>query len=393
MNNNKEKNLMYWAYFVVGILANFNTVLFPFFYHAKGMSEGEVALLLSATYLSAVIQPVFGYISDTTMGPKKMLKYLCVGIFIVSILLLFSNTFFTLFLFSFLFSICRNLTFPLLDNIALRYTKKSGVEYGVIRRGGSLGFGLGVVAALPIVLPLGMDYLVLLPAILSVIFLCILLSLEFDVAKKETVMKLDEYKENLKELFKSQRFVLLLLIHMCIMGMSGLKLSYQSSLLGVMGVSTAYMVLINFATIIFEILLMSVMPRLCRKMHTSITLGITVFIIILQCLLLLTSTSLVLILLAAALHGLTMALYIPKFLSYFSQVIPEKSSSTAFIVNTSMQFIVTLIINSIIIAPLVFDFGTRISFVIIILIVLFSIIPLTVLYRLDKKEKVNVNIL
>lgn len=389
MNVQKEKRLLYWSYFSIGVLANFNVVLLPFFYHAKGMSEGQVALLLSSTYLSALVQPVFGYITDSTIGPKEMLKKISIGIVIVSVLLFFSNTFFTLFIFSFILSICRNLTFPLLDNISLSFSGKYNVEYGVLRKGGSIGFGFGVLLAVPVLLAFDVVYIVFLPFIIALILLLLLLNIEYDLTSSKSIVRLDEYKENIGVLFKSKRFVLLQIINLCLMGMSSLKLSYQSSLLDIMGVSVLYMAVLNFTTVLFEIVFMSKTQKMFRKNHLSFIITLMVIVSVSQNIFLLTSSSIILILLASSLHGIAMALYVPNFLSYISKVIPEKASSTGYILNNTVQSISTLIINSFIIAPLVFAGGTRFSFIIIISIMLLSLIPTFMLYRLDKAEMDN----
>lgn len=386
MNLKKDEKLLYWSYFLIGAIANFNIVLLPFFYHAKGMSDGEVALLLSATYLSSLVQPVFGYIADSTIGPKEMLKKISIGIVLVSVLLFFSNAFISLFVFSFIFSMFRNLTFPLLDNLALTFCGKHNFTYGVLRKGGSLGFGSGVLIALPILLVFNIEYVVMVPLILGIVLLIILINLKFDTDAVENKVTLNEYKEAMSELFKSKRFILLLAIHLCLMGMSSLKLSYQSSLLDSLGVSVIYMVTINFATILFEILFISKTQIIFRKVHLSFILIIMIFVMILQNMFLLKSSSLILILIAALLHGVTMALYVPNFFEYFSKAVPARSSSMAYVLNTTTQAIGALLVNSIVIAPLVFMFGTRISFIIISFVALLGLIPIFILFKMDKSK-------
>lgn len=383
MNLEKEKRYMYWSYFLIGVLANFNIVLLPFFYHAKGMNEGQVAFLLSSTYLSALVQPIFGYITDATIGPKEMLKKLSVGVIIVSVFLFCSDTFLGLFIFSFILSVFRNLTFPLLDNIALTFCKQYNLEYGVLRKGASLGFGFGVLLALPILLLFNVLYIVFLPLIVGAILLVLLINIDFDLTSSKEIVALKEYKENMGILLKSKHFILLLMINLSLMGMSSLKLSYQSSLLDVMGVSVIYMATLNFTTILFEIIFISKTQKIFRKHHLSFVIFIMIVVSVLQNIILLTSTSLPLILVASSLHGVAMAVYIPNFMGYISKVIPPKSSSTGYILINTIQSLSTLAINSIIIAPLVFMMDTRISFIIIVGIMILSLIPTFILYKID----------
>lgn len=384
MSINREKSLFFWCYFLVGSLANFTLVLFPFFYHSKGMSEGQIALLLSSTYLSSLLQPIFGYVTDITVGAKRMIKIVCIGISGVSVLLFFSNNFITLFILSFVFSMFRNLTFPLLDSLSLAFCKDKNVQYSALRKGSSYGFGLGVFLSIPILLIFGISYVVMFPFLLGIIFLVIVKSLYFDIKSYQGENGLKDYKKNINILLKSKCFLLLIIIHSCLMGMTGLKLSYQSTLLDILGAPVLYMVVLNFFSVLFEVLLMQKSQEVFQKYHVSLVLSVMILVSVGQSILLFFSSSLVLILFSASLQGVCIALYTPNFFSYFSNILPENLSSTGYILNSTAQAITTLVVNSIIIAPLVFAYGIRSSFVIISIIMIIAIIPLYILRRIDK---------
>ncbi len=158
-----QKKIYYWIYFIIGAIANFSIVLLPFFYISKGMNTTQLGLLLSASYLAALLQPYIGYISDTKYGPKKILKVVSLLLIGNTIFLFLSNTFSMLFIFSLLFSICRNVTFPLVDNISLDWCKENDIPYGSIRQGGSIGFGVGALLGVPFVLLFNPNFLIFLP--------------------------------------------------------------------------------------------------------------------------------------------------------------------------------------------------------------------------------------
>lgn len=384
MDKMLEKKLLYWSSFIIGALANFNVVLIPFFYYAKDMNDGQVAILLSATYLSALFMPVFGYISDTIIGPREMLKKICVLVIIVSVFLFISNSFIMLFIFSIFFTMFRSVTYPLIDNLTLAFCKQNNFVYGSLRKGASYGFAFGILLAMPILLILDIVYVILFPIILCVVLLIVLSKIEFDIKIPDRKISVYEYKNNVMELLKSNRFLVLLAINLCVLGISDLKLSYQSSLLDGLNAPVVYIVALNIASAFFELVLMSKTEKFFEKHHISFLLIIVVSLSIVQNIVLFMSSSLFLIIIAASLHGLAMSIYIPNFFSYMSKVIPEKSSSTGYIINSTIQSLSTFVVNSIFIAPLVVQYNIRASFIIIALIILLSLIPCFVLFRIDK---------
>lgn len=386
MNKQAEAKFLYITSLIVGVMANFNVVLLPFFYYAKGMNDGQVALLLSATYLSALFMPIFGYITDATIGPKKMLKKISVGIIIVSLCLLISNSFEMLFIFSVLFSLFRGLTYPLSDNLILAFCNENDFVYGALRKGSSYGFAFGVLFAMPIILVSNIIYVVVYPVILSVMLLIILNKIKFDINLSDNTSSLNDYKANIIQLFSSKRFLVLLSVNLFVLGISDLKLSYQSSLLDGFGASIIYIVILNISSTMFELLFMSKTEKFFRRHHISFLILIVVLLGVVQNIVLLTSSSLFVILIAASLHGLSMSIYIPNFFSYMSKVIPVKASSTGYIVNSTVQCLSTFIVNSIFIAPLVVANGIRVSFIVIAIIISLSLIPAFILFKIDDKK-------
>lgn len=381
-----DKKLLYWSYFIVGAIANFSIVLLPFFYVAKGMNNAQIGLLLSAAYLAALLQPLMGYLSDSHFGPKKLLKYVFYLLILLCIFLYFSNGFFQLFIFSLLFSICRNLTFPLLDNIALDWCHKNDVFFGGIRQGGSIGFGLGAFLAVPFALVFNSYSIIFLPLILSIIFLFILKNLTHNISKVENFEEVS-YLNNFKILIKNKEFIVLVLIHLFLMGISSLKLSYQATLLSNLNAPIYFIVILNFFTIVPEIFLISKTEDKLKNIPIYKLLAIPIILNIIHSFILFKSNSLFIILIASFLHGFSMSIYIPNFFAYFNSVIPKDLSATAFIVNATSQTINSLIINTIFIVPLLAIYNIRISFLVLIFVFSFNIINLFLLARIQNNKK------
>ncbi len=383
-----QKKIYYWIYFIIGAIANFSIVLLPFFYIYKGMNTTQIGLLLSASYLAALLQPYVGYISDTKYGPKKILKVVSLFLIFISIFLFLSNTFLMLFIFSLLFSICRNVTFPLVDNISLDWCKENGVLYGSIRQGGSIGFGIGALLGVPFVLLFNPKFLIFLPLLLSIILFYLIKNISYEVEIHPDHKGFKLYKTNFKELMKNKLFIILIIIHLLLMGLSTLKLSYQSALLSSLNAPIYFIVLLNFFTIVPEIFLISKTEKFFKNTPIYIILIFPILLNILHAFILFKSSSLPIILISSFLHGLSMSIYLPNFFAFFNKAVPEKLSSTAFIINGTSQTINSLLINTFVIVPFITINGLRMSFLILIITMSINFISLYILFKITKKREI-----
>ncbi len=352
------------------------------------MSTTQVGLLLSASYLAALLQPYIGYISDTKYGAKKILEIVSILIIISSLLLFLSNTFLLLFIFSLLFSISRNVTFPLVDNIALDWCKINNVSYGKIRQGGSIGFGVGALLGVPLVIIFNTEFLIFLPIILSTILYILIIKVEYNINIHPEHKGFKLYKTNFKELIKDKIFIILIVIHLLLMGLATLKLSYQATLLSTLNAPVIFIVLLNFFTIVPEIFLISKTEKFFKNTPIYIILIFPILINLIHTFILFKSSSLLIILLASFLHGFSMSIYLPNFFAFFNKSVPSKLSSTAFIINGTSQTINSLLINTFIIVPFIAISGLRMSFLIIIIAMSLNFISLYILYRTIKKREI-----
>ncbi len=384
-----QKKIYYWIYFIIGAIANFSIVLIPFFYISKGMNTTQVGLLLSASYLAALLQPYVGYISDTKYGPKKILKVVSFLIILNSLLLFLSNSFLLLFIFSLFFAISRNVTFPLVDNLALDWCKENNIEYGKIRQGGSIGFGVGALLGVPFVILFNPKFLIFLPLILSIILFVLIKNVQYNYHIHPENKGFSIYKNNFKELINDKLFIVLIIIHLLLMGLSTLKLSYQATLLSSLNAPIIFIVILNFFTIVPEIFFISKTEKLFKNTPIYIILIFPIIINIIHSFILFSSSSLIIILLASFLHGFSMAIYLPNFFAFFNKSIPVKLSSTAFIINATSQTINSLFINTFIIVPFIAISGLRMSFLVIIIAMSLNFFSLYFLYKTIKKREIN----
>lgn len=381
-----QKKLLFWGYFLIGAIANTAVLLLPFFYAGKGMGDMQIVYLLSSTYLASIVQPALGYIADTTIGPKKMLKNVSFGIVVISIIMYFSRGFLLLFILSFIFSIFRNATFPLFDNLAIGYCEKHKIEYGGVRKGGSIGFGLGVLISVPLYSLLGTNALILIPTVLAFILIYIVKDVEYS-NNLHVKVTIKDYKNDLNELLKSKKYLLLIVIHLMIMGLCTIKLSYQSTYIESLNVTILYIVILNMFLVIPEIILISRTKKIFSKFNISFVFMILIIINIIHASILYFTTSTGVILIFSVMHGIVMSIYIPTFFSYLAKVMPKGAVSTGYLINATFQSLGSFLINTLLISTFVYIYGIKGSFLMMIILFILALIPIWLLFQVNKNEK------
>ncbi len=382
----QEQKLFYLNYFLIGSIANVAVVLLPFFFISKGMNSAQIVLLISMTYLSSIFQPFLGYITDVTIGPKKMLEVSAFMMIILSFLMYILTGFYALLILTFLISIFRNANFPFFDTLTLNFTKDNNLNYGALRKGASLGFGLGAFLASPLVYFNGPNSIVLLTIILSTILIFNIKKIKYDTKKVTPEEEITHYKSDFKDLIKTKKYIILIMAHLLVVGITSLKLSYQSQLIDSKTDSILYMVVLNFIIVLPEILFISKTEKLFKKYDISVILFFILFINIFHTIFLYKANSLLLILLFASLHGIVMSIYLPNFFVYFNNILPKKVLTTGFLINAMNQSIGSFLINTFLILPFVIKYDIRGSFIAITILFITGFIPVYLLYKLNKKD-------
>lgn len=380
-----EKKLFYWNYFILGALANTSIILLPFFYTSKGMNESQIAILLSSAYIASLLQPVVGYITDLTVGPKKMLKYISLCMIAFCIGLIVAQEFLVLLMFSFLFSVTRVCTFPLVDNITMDYCEEHNINYGKVRKGASFGFGLGIFLAIPFGL-FATELTMFMPIVLCLILILNLSKIKYNIKSTNEVVTIAQYKNDFKILISSKKYLLFIFLNFLIMGISSIKLSYQTTIVQDLGVTVLYVSILNFTTIIPELLLISKTEKIFKKYKITTVFTLIIFIGITHTTLLMFINNIYIILLFTMLHGLMMAMYIPTFQKNFNAILPTHVSSTGYLINSSFQSFGNFLTNSFLIYPVIALYGVRMGFGVITLMFICGLIPVFLLKGELKKE-------
>lgn len=203
MERTCKKTGQVWPY--VGIFISFwmasNTIL-PYlglFYESKGYEEGMIGILSGLFQFMVVLSAIMvGAIEDKTGRPGPMIIGLTVGMCGAAALLYRSNCYFLTLLFVILLSFCYAPVNGITDKVLMEKLKACPEQYAKCRSGGTVGAGLGIIAAAILVrednfFPIFCGFCAfLLPCVVCALFF------QREERKQNVVPKLSDYGEILK---------------------------------------------------------------------------------------------------------------------------------------------------------------------------------------------------
>ncbi len=199
---------------------------FPFiFLYIRELGFSNVQIGFFAAIGPAVmmlIQPFWGWVSDLTGRPERVLIYLSLGIAGSVALLAVGRSFMSIVIYMILFNLFYSSQTPTYDSIVFRTIAKSDVSYGQIRWLGSLGFalttyGVGKVIEITHISVALWNYVV-------IALLLAFLSIRLPSAVKENIIRKNtQERVKIWPLLKNREFVIFLLASAFVVGSNAIN--------------------------------------------------------------------------------------------------------------------------------------------------------------------------
>lgn len=130
--------LFYGAIFtMIGVFLPY----FPVWLNARGLSAGEIGIILSAPlFVRVLVTPAISFAADRSGDRRLMLIALAWGALLAGLLFLTTGSFWTILLVVILFALFWTSIMPLTEAVAMQGVRRSGLDYGRMRLWGSLSF-------------------------------------------------------------------------------------------------------------------------------------------------------------------------------------------------------------------------------------------------------------
>ncbi|WP_313350310.1 MFS transporter, partial [Exiguobacterium sp.] len=249
-------------YFFIGQGALIPYLALYFSSDAFGLSASEIGTIVAiGPILSIFLQPVWGIAADRLGKPKRLLlvAMLAAGVFTLSYLM--TSAYLLLLLISCVWALFQCAHIPLVDTLAIEYTRKRKVDYGALRLFGSAGFALAVFILGQITEEGGLSLIFYATGAAWVLGFLVLIGIE----ETGSVHISHQQQVPLKQLFSNRRFLLFLAGGSLIFGPIFANNYYFGSYVTIRGETTALVGTLFFVAVLCEIPFMRIASRLLLR--------------------------------------------------------------------------------------------------------------------------------
>lgn len=381
---NIDKNIKSF-YLFYAVLGGIFTAMMPIYYVNLGFSEVQIGFLTALVYAGALIQPIFGYLSDSKFDTIKVIKFNLLLVLISCLALFIFESFLLVALFVLVVAIFRAPIPVMADNAILSYLNRHHKNYGSFRIYASFGFGASMLLSLPFMYLLGFKYFLIFTFICGVISLINLYKIPTIKVKKNIDYS---YISDLKKLLKNKKYRLIVAFNLLFLGCGSVKLAYQSLLLQELTGDALYSSVAFLLSTVPEIFLMRYFAKIDMKFSYAQYMIFAILLVFIQVVVFATVTNPNVILLFCLLHGCCMSIYIPGFITKLKDSVEEEISTSAIVISSTMQCAFAFLFTMFLVTPIYANFGTQYVFAVMSIGIILSIIPIIMLRKVERDERV-----
>lgn len=315
--------LYFFIFFGQGALIPYLALYFS--NDAFQLSASEIGTIVAVgPVLSIVLQPIWGMAADRFGRPKRLLLVALLAAGLLTISYLLTSIYLFLLLISSLWALFQCAHIPLVDTLAIEFSKRKSVDYGALRLFGSAGFALAVFILGQVTEQGSLGAIFYASGIALVLGFLVLIGIE------ETPVSTVEHEHiPLKALFSNKRFLLFLAGGSLVFGPIFANNYYFGSYVTIRGESTALVGTLFFVAVLCEIPFMRIATRVMMRFGP---IPVLVFISVLSALrtgILALEPPIFTLWILAALQGFIIGLLIPVALDYVRSLVPPSTVATA----------------------------------------------------------------
>ncbi|ACB61719.1 PPP family 3-phenylpropionic acid transporter [Exiguobacterium sp. PvP048] len=315
--------LYFFIFFGQGALIPYLALYFS--NDAFQLSASEIGTIVAVgPVLSIVLQPIWGMAADRFGRPKRLLLVALLTAGLLTISYLLTSIYLFLLLISSLWALFQCAHIPLVDTLAIEFSKRKSVDYGALRLFGSAGFALAVFILGQVTEQGSLGAIFYASGTALVLGFLVLIGIE-----ETPVSTVEREHIPLKALFSNKRFLLFLAGGSLVFGPIFANNYYFGSYVTIRGESTALVGTLFFVAVLCEIPFMRIATRVMMRFGP---IPVLVFISVLSALrtgILALEPPIFTLWILAALQGFIIGLLIPVALDYVRSLVPPSTVATA----------------------------------------------------------------
>lgn len=315
--------LYFFIFFGQGALIPYLTLYFS--NDAFRLSSTEIGTIVSiGPVLSILLQPLWGIAADRIGRPKRLLLVALLAAAGFTVSYLVTSVYLLLILIACLWALFQCAHIPLVDTLAIEFSKRKSVDYGALRLFGSAGFALAVFILGQVTEGGTLGAIFFASGAALVLAFIVLIGVE-ETPVSVTVMD----RVPISRLFSNKRFLLFLAGGSLIFGPIFANNYYFGSYVTIRGESTALVGTLFFVAVLCEIPFMRIATRMLMRFGAIPVLVLVSILSAVRTGVLALEPPIFMLWLLAALQGLIVGLLIPVALDYVRSLVLPSMVATA----------------------------------------------------------------
>ncbi|WP_226642015.1 MFS transporter [Mesobacillus subterraneus] len=290
----------------------------------ENLNGYQIGLILSiGPVIMIFFQPFWGMLADMKNSHNALLTLTTLVTGVAALGYIFFDGFVSFMIIATTLAIFQSAIIPLSDSISLKYTSKTGVNYGNVRLFGSLGFGLAVFA-------MGRLSEWNPQVIFYAFFLTLLISAAISMKMpKEPTGRPTGLFAGMKELIQMKKFLIFLGVTFMIFGPNLANNFYFSLFVEDRGGTYTGIGIAFLIAVLSEIPFMRVAGSWIRRIGLLQVALIAAIVSLVRWIFYFTEPSLSLVYASAVIQGFSLGLFIPAGLQYIRDITPLHITATA----------------------------------------------------------------
>jgi MFS transporter, PPP family, 3-phenylpropionic acid transporter len=290
----------------------------------ENLNGYEIGLILSiGPVIMIFFQPFWGMLADMKNSHNALLTITTLVTGIAALGYVFFDGFVSFMIIATTLAIFQSAIIPLSDSISLKYTSKTGVNYGNVRLFGSLGFGLAVFA-------MGRLSEWNPQVIFYAFFLTLLVSAAISIKMpKEPSGRPTGLFSGMKDLMRMKKFLIFLGVTFMIFGPNLANNFYFSLFVEDRGGTYTGIGIAFLIAVLSEIPFMRVAGSWIRRLGLLQVAFIAAIVSLIRWIFYFTEPALSLVYVSAVIQGFSLGLFIPAGLQYIRDITPLHMTATA----------------------------------------------------------------
>ncbi len=362
----------------------FFTYFIGYLYNELGIATTITGAMASASSLLGVVAvPTWGYATDKIRSPKLIIMILLFGSIVATVGLMIYESIIAIFIFYLIFMLFRNPLMSQLDNIGTKLAEFHDINFGSIKKFGSLGYLLGSLITGFIMTSTDRPDL-----FYNITIITTFISMFF-VLFLPRVGEATHEKISLKEaakIFQDKEFLKIALVYAVIFGCESTSNQYMPVLYDSIGGNSSNVGINTLVMVIPELIFLGIFVSYMNKYGCKKILLAASVAAIIRFIGLMFATSPIQAYMFTWLHGIVASAFLPVMSYYIIRHVDKSYTSTAF----SLAFAISSIFSGIIALTYGFiieEFGVKFIYVeTIILTILGILVALTIKEDKDHKK-------